>query len=160
MTSTMNPPTSRYRTELRRHEERSHSADCHCPSGRESCGNHITAPLLLQSLLDLRHLLAGEWNADILVVLQAGPRRYTELLDAVRTRSVADRHTGRIRYAQTRTFVYTLRRMEADGLLARHEQEGVWPREVRYELTPIASDLLAALASTVGWRGPHAPDSS
>lgn len=112
-------------------------------------GPPARATSLLQSLLDLRHLLGGEWNADILVILLAGPHRYTELLDAVKTNAAVDRRSGRCRHAQTRTFVYTLRRMEADGLITRSEQEGVWPRQVHYELTPAATDLVARLASTL-----------
>ncbi|MFC0433370.1 helix-turn-helix domain-containing protein [Kutzneria buriramensis] len=143
MTSTVttsHPPRER--------EEHSDSA-AGCDEDRADVP-HEHGAALLQSLLDLRQLLAGEWNADILVVLQAGPRRYTELLEAVRTSTAVDRRTGRCRHAQTRTFVYTLRRMEADGLITRREQESVWPRQVLYSLTPTASQLLSSLTAHLG----------
>ena len=104
---------------------------------------------LLAPLLDLRHLLGSEWNPDILVKLYRRPHRYTELLEAVRASSVIDRWSGRTRFAQARTFIATLRRMEADGLLFRHEEIGVWPREVHYELTPAARRMLATLLTAI-----------
>ena len=108
---------------------------------------------LLQALLDVRHLLAAEWSLDVLTVLQPGSLRYTELLDTIRTLQVVDRRTGRRRYPQTRTFIGTLRRMEAIGLVHRSELAGVWPREVHYGLTEFACDLMLALSPTVTWHG-------
>lgn len=111
----------------------------------------------LQALLELRHLLAAEWTADILIVLQTDSHRYAELLDKVRSSHVVDPRTGRSRYAQARTFILTLRRMEAVGLVHRSELQGVWPREVHYTLTAAALELLGALASTVTWCERHQP---
>ncbi|MFI9388555.1 winged helix-turn-helix transcriptional regulator [Kutzneria sp. NPDC052558] len=120
---------------------------------------HDDAATFLQALLEVRHLLAAEWSADILIALQFGSHRYSELLDKVRASRVIDRRTGRCRYAQTRTFICTLRRMEAVGLVHRSELEGVWPREVHYELSGTARTLLDALSLAIGWHKQHAhPD--
>jgi DNA-binding HxlR family transcriptional regulator len=111
--------------------------------------------VFLQALLDVRCLLAAEWSLDILIVLQSSSLRYTELLDAVRSSRLIDRRTGRRRHPHTRTFIGTLRRMEAVGLINRSELEGVWPREVHYSLTPFARDLVRVLSPAVAWHEQH-----
>jgi DNA-binding HxlR family transcriptional regulator len=99
---------------------------------------------------DLRHLLNGEWIIYILVALSEGELHYKDLHDTIQDMSTYDPWTGSVRKIQSRALGRTLRRLEAGGLVLRHE-ERVFPRSVVYSLTPAAVDLLARARSVVDW---------
>jgi DNA-binding HxlR family transcriptional regulator len=109
----------------------------------------------LTRMLSANHLLNGEWIPDILLALSTKPLRYTDLLDSIRSSPVIDARTHRGRHVQPRILLNTLRRMEDDGLVLRHEEAAGLDRTVRYELTPAAQELLGALTSTVTWCERH-----
>ncbi|MBB5157473.1 DNA-binding HxlR family transcriptional regulator [Saccharopolyspora phatthalungensis] len=91
----------------------------------------------------------------MLLALSTGPRRYTELLETIRTSSAVDAWTGRKRHIHDSILHRTLRRLERDGLIHRTEESGVWPRSVSYELTPAAHKLLQAAMPGVLWSHQH-----
>jgi DNA-binding HxlR family transcriptional regulator len=115
----------------------------------------VSRDAVLTRMLSANHLLNGEWIPDILLALSAGPLRYTELLESIRSSPVVDARTHRGRYVQPRILLNTLRRMEDDGLVLRREEAAGLDRSVSYELTPAAQELLGALMSTVTWCERH-----
>ena len=115
----------------------------------------VSRDVFLERMLSANHLLNGDWIPDVLLALLSGPLRYTELLDTIRSSPVIDARTRRDRHVQPRILLNTLRRMEDDGLVLRHEKSVGLDRSVRYELTLAAHELLGALASTVTWCERH-----
>ncbi|EWM15262.1 helix-turn-helix domain-containing protein [Kutzneria sp. 744] len=115
----------------------------------------MSRDVFLERMLSANHLLNGDWIPDVLLALSSGPLRYTELLDAIRSSPVVDARTQRGRHVQPRILLNTLRRMEDDGLVLRHEKSIGLDRSVQYELTPAAHELLSALTSTVTWCERH-----
>lgn len=77
------------------------------------------------------------WTAMIVLCLEGGPRRFSELRVALR------RVTAKV-------LTDSLRRMERDGLLTRTVYEAV-PPHVEYELTPLGRTLLEPLAAARRW---------
>jgi len=111
--------------------------------------------VFLTRLLSVAHILSGEWIPDILIALSARPCRYTELIRTVRSSPVVDGRTGRRRNVQPRALVDTLRRMEDNGLVLRHEAIEGWARCVEYELTPVGHDLIGILNAEAQWCDRH-----
>lgn len=116
-----------------------------------ACGSEV----LLAHLLSIAHILHGEWIPDVLLALSARPQRYTELMCTIRSSTVVDSRTGRDRNVRPRALVDTLRRMEDNGLVLRHEMANGWARCVEYELTPVGHDLIAALTIEAQWCERH-----
>jgi DNA-binding HxlR family transcriptional regulator len=115
----------------------------------------MSQDVFLERMLSANHLLNGDWIPDVLLALSAEPLRYKDLLGAIHSSPVVDTRTSRDRHVQPRILVSTLRRMEDDGLVLRHEESDRVPRAVRYELTEAARELLGALTSTVTWCQRH-----
>ncbi|MCI2420092.1 diguanylate cyclase [Saccharopolyspora sp. K220] len=110
----------------------------------------------LQHLLNFSHMVAsGHWNPDVLHALSSGPRRYTELREAIRTSTAVDGWSGRTRHIHSSILHHTLQRLERDGLVHRTEELGVWPRSVTYELTDAGHALLRAAMAGVLWSHHH-----
>ncbi|SBW24418.1 hypothetical protein FDG2_4144 [Candidatus Protofrankia californiensis] len=104
-----------------------------------------------RSLLhDLRRLLDPEWFPDVLVVLAAGPRPYTGLLQAIRSYGTA----GTSRRSQPRiqdgVLSRTLRWLESRGLV-EHTREERFPFTTAYRLTPPAEELVELLEPLAAW---------
>jgi DNA-binding HxlR family transcriptional regulator len=104
---------------------------------------------------DLRHILNYDWISDILVALRSGPLHYSELLATVQSNAAFDPWTGTQRRIQPRVLVRTLRRMEDNGLIVRHEQSSSFPRSVSYTLTHAAEALLPRLEQLASWAEQH-----
>jgi DNA-binding HxlR family transcriptional regulator len=81
--------------------------------------------------------IGGRWAIHLLVALNSGRMRYTELLGGV---------PGISRRMLTRT----LRELERDGLVERTEYPTV-PVSVDYALTPLALDLAGPLWAIAAW---------
>lgn len=109
----------------------------------------------LARMLSVAHILSGEWIPDILLALSARPCRYSELIQTIRSSPVVDGRTGRDRNIQPRALVDTLRRMEDNGLVLRHQTIDGWARRVEYELTPVGHDLVRTLNAEVEWCERH-----
>ncbi|MDX6430190.1 MAG: hypothetical protein QOE54_2556 [Streptosporangiaceae bacterium] len=73
-----------------------------------------------------------------------GPRRFSEL-------------KGHIRGITPKVLTETLRSLEADGLISRHEYDENPPR-VEYALTPLGRSLLIPLRAVRLWAEEHVPD--
>jgi DNA-binding HxlR family transcriptional regulator len=99
-------------------------------------------------------MLNGEWITPTLVALSSGPLHYSELYSAIQGMSSFDRWTGAKRVIQGRALIRTLRRLEAAGLVLRHE-ERVFPRSVVYSLTDAAADLLNSARPAIDWVERH-----
>jgi DNA-binding HxlR family transcriptional regulator len=82
-------------------------------------------------------LLAGRWTVDVVYLLAGGTRRYSEIFYEV----------GEI---SKKTLTETLRRLEANGLIARHAYADV-PVRVEYSLAPLGWSLTRVLMSLYEW---------
>ncbi|MFN3209033.1 MAG: winged helix-turn-helix transcriptional regulator [Roseovarius sp.] len=82
-------------------------------------------------------IIGGKWKPLILFFLAKGPLRYGELKRSVD--GVSDK-----------VLINQLREMEAHGVLSRTDHKEIPPR-VDYELTPLGSDLAAALEPICAW---------
>ena len=89
----------------------------------------------------LRHVV-DRWTPLVVVVLNDGPRRFSELR----------REVGGV---TPKVLTETLRSMERDGLVERTETPGVPPR-VDYELTDLGRSLTGPLTALRDWAQHHA----
>ncbi|WP_235922139.1 diguanylate cyclase [Lentzea tibetensis] len=103
----------------------------------------------LRTLLNLRHLVNSDWMPDVLQALTDGPKHYGDLLAAIRSTELINGWSGRNRNVQKSVLNRTLRRLEDNGFVLRHEEPGVWPRAVRYELGPAAQEWLSDVLPAV-----------
>ncbi|MER5478349.1 helix-turn-helix domain-containing protein [Streptomyces sp. NPDC002734] len=90
------------------------------------------------------HRIGARWTVFVVNALDGGPRRFTEL----------KRH---IRGITSKALTETLRSLEADGLISRHEYDENPPR-VEYALTPLGRSLLVPLRAVRLWAEEHVPD--
>jgi DNA-binding HxlR family transcriptional regulator len=88
-------------------------------------------------------LLAGRWSIDVLYLLAGGTRRYSEIFYEV----------GEI---SKKTLTETLRRLEANGLVARRAYAEV-PVRVEYSLAPLGWSLTRLLMEMYEWSAELAP---
>lgn len=88
-------------------------------------------------------LLDGPWATLIVRELLSGPKRFTELREALPGMSA-------------HTLTHRLRRFEQHGLVTRTAFSEIPPRVV-YELTPLGSELRTVLESMQQW-GDSVPD--
>ena len=87
-------------------------------------------------------LVGRRWTGAVLLALQGGASRFSDVRDAVPGLS-------------DRLLVERLRELEAEGCVVREEQDR---RTVRYRLTEKGEGLLPALDALAGWvRDWHAP---
>lgn len=90
------------------------------------------------------HRIGARWTVFVVNALDSGPRRFTEL-------------KGHIRGITSKALTETLRSLEADGLVSRHEYEENPPR-VEYALTPLGRSLLEPLRAVRSWAEAHVPE--
>ncbi|MGW5053945.1 winged helix-turn-helix transcriptional regulator [Actinokineospora sp. NPDC004072] len=102
-----------------------------------------------RGLHELTHILDGEWVPAILATLARGPRHFTEILTAIQTTGIGQPDPKR--WLHDSILGRTLRRMEDNGLVNRHEVAATFPKSTTYELTPWTIDLLSALMPAVYW---------
>jgi DNA-binding HxlR family transcriptional regulator len=84
--------------------------------------------------------IGDRWTALIVGLLEDGPRRFTEIRDAMGITS--------------KVLTQTLRALERDGLLTRSAYSEIPPR-VEYELTPLGLTLREPLAAIRDWAEGH-----
>lgn len=92
-------------------------------------------------LRDLLDRMGDKWSLLVVELLGEGTRRFTELkrdIDGI----------------SQRMLTRTLRQLERDGLVRRTVHPVVPPR-VDYDLTPLGSSLLLAIAPLVSWTRAH-----
>lgn len=77
---------------------------------------------------------ASRWTLDVVVALQNGPRRYSDLRSA----------TG----ASSQGLARVLRAMERDGLVTRTEKASSW---VDYALSPLGTSLCDVVSALREW---------
>ncbi|GAA2876185.1 putative transcriptional regulator [Actinoplanes cyaneus] len=88
--------------------------------------------------------IGDKWTAMVLLCLEGGPRRFTELRVPLR------RVTPKV-------LAETLRSMERDGLITRSAYDENPPR-VEYSLTPLGHSLLKLLDAARSWCTEHMGD--
>ncbi|MBM7171661.1 helix-turn-helix transcriptional regulator [Streptomyces sp. G44] len=86
-------------------------------------------------------LLSHTWNAVVVWSLRHGPLRPVELRE-------------RIGGISSKVLTETLRRLQFNGLVARHAHPGSPPR-VEYELTELGRTLLAPIDAVGAWGFEH-----
>jgi DNA-binding HxlR family transcriptional regulator len=101
----------------------------------------ITQDPALPALQGALGVLGAKWSVSVLIRLDSGTLRYTELLRAIDGVS-------------RRMLAATLRQLERDGLVLRHVYARV-PARVEYELSQSGEELLAALIPLADWGGRH-----
>ena len=84
--------------------------------------------------------ISDRWTALIVGLLEDGPRRFTEIRDAMGI--------------SPKVLTQTLRALERDGLVVRSAYAEIPPR-VEYELTPLGLTLREPLAAIRDWAEAH-----
>ncbi|MEU3980408.1 helix-turn-helix domain-containing protein [Streptomyces sp. NPDC026672] len=85
--------------------------------------------------------MADRWSGWLIVLLADGTRRYAELRASLEGIS-------------EKMLTQTLRGMERDGLVVRHDHQ-TYPRRVEYSLTPLGLSLRAQLDAVCDWSSRH-----
>jgi DNA-binding HxlR family transcriptional regulator len=88
--------------------------------------------------------IGDKWTAMVVLCLEGGPRRFTELRIPLRA-------------VTPKVLTETLRAMQRDGLLVRTAYPEHPPR-VEYELTELGRSLLTLIAAVRAWSGEHLPE--
>ncbi len=86
-------------------------------------------------------LIGDKWTTLIIILLQDGEKRFSEL-------------HRRIRGISQKMLTQTLRSLERDGLISRRIYASVPPR-VEYKLTALGETLCAPLCAIVDWSETH-----
>jgi len=81
--------------------------------------------------------IGDKWTAMVVLCLEDGPRRFSELRVPLRT-------------VTAKVLAETLRAMERDGLLVRNAYDENPPR-VEYALTPLGRSLLTLIDAARAW---------
>ena len=100
-------------------------------------------PAACSSRVLLDHV-TSKWGVLVLVSLTDGPQRWSEL-------------RRRAEGVSEKMLAQTLKTLEADGLVLRH-QRPVMPPHVDYSLTPLGEELAAVLVPLLRWVGQHAEE--
>jgi DNA-binding HxlR family transcriptional regulator len=87
--------------------------------------------------------IGDKWTVLAVLLLSAGPQRFTELRDGI----------GRV---APKVLTQTLRRLERDGLITREVFAEVPPRVV-YTLTPMGESLILPIKAVSDWAEEHMP---
>ncbi|MCO6007621.1 helix-turn-helix transcriptional regulator [Actinoallomurus purpureus] len=87
--------------------------------------------------------IGDKWTAMVVICLEGGPRRFTEL--RVPLRGITPK-----------VLTQTLRAMERDGLVTRTAYDENPPR-VEYELTTLGRSLLTLIDAARSWSRDHLP---
>ena len=90
------------------------------------------------------HRIGARWTVFVVNALDDGPRRFTDL-------------KAHIQGITSKVLTETLRSLEVDGLISRHEYAENPPR-VEYALTPLGRSLLVPLRAVRLWAEQHVPD--
>lgn len=97
-----------------------------------------------------RRVVRGNWEIAILTALALGPLNPTDILTEINSvEETVGRREHKVPLGWS-VLAKTLDRMEADGLILRHDETITHPA-VRYELTDRGYGLLAALPSLAKW---------
>jgi DNA-binding HxlR family transcriptional regulator len=86
--------------------------------------------------------VGDKWTSKILICLEDGPRRFSEL-------------QAPLRQVTPKVLTESLRGLERDGMISRTAYEDEVPRRVVYELTPLGRSLFAPLAAQCEWTRAH-----
>ena len=97
--------------------------------------SRVTPPPVDCPLQECMRLIGGAWTVNIIWYLREHPRRFSEL-------------KGDLRTVSAKTLTARLRRLEADGLVAR-EVKPTSPPTVEYELTDFGRRLLPAIEGII-----------
>jgi DNA-binding HxlR family transcriptional regulator len=109
----------------------------------------------LQSMIDVRHLVGGEWAWDVLTALLVHPAQYGELLTTIQSVPVDNRWPGRThRQLRDATLTRTLRRLEQCELVER-VREAEFPYHTTYHISEPARELLCSMLPVVQWTERH-----
>jgi DNA-binding HxlR family transcriptional regulator len=87
--------------------------------------------------------IGDKWTAKILICLESGPRRFSEL--QVPMRGITPK-----------VLTETLRALERDGMITRTAYPEIPPR-VEYELTPLGRTLFEPMAAQCAWTRANLP---
>lgn len=88
--------------------------------------------------------VGGKWTGMVILCLAEGPRRFTEL----RVQLVP---------VTPKVLTQTLRQMERDGLVLRHDHNEN-PPHVTYELTDLGRTLIDVIDAARAWSDAHMDD--
>jgi DNA-binding HxlR family transcriptional regulator len=88
--------------------------------------------------------IGDKWAAMIILCLERGPRRFSEL--RVPLRRIA-----------AKVLAESLRALERDGMVTRTAYDEI-PQRVEYELTPLGRSLLEPIAAARRWSERHMRD--
>jgi DNA-binding HxlR family transcriptional regulator len=88
--------------------------------------------------------IADRWSGMVIIALSGGSLRFAEL------RAI-------LSGVSEKMLTQTLRGMERDGLVVRHDHT-TWPRRVDYTLTELGRSLVEPLTTVCAWSDKHLDD--
>jgi len=101
---------------------------------------------------DVVRLHQGEWAPDVVICLMDGPQRFMQLLSEVRARQLTHPWSRSTRELSKQSLTRSLRTMERNELILRHEGRSESSAAVSYELSPAARAFLEEqISSVVEW---------
>jgi DNA-binding HxlR family transcriptional regulator len=101
---------------------------------------------------DVVRLHQGEWAPDVVICLMDGPQRFMQLLSEVRARQLTHPWSRSVRRLSKQSLARSLRTMERNELILRHEDQSEASAAVSYELSPAARAFLEErISSVVEW---------
>ncbi|WP_419995052.1 winged helix-turn-helix transcriptional regulator [Streptomyces boninensis] len=107
-------------------------------------------------LRNVQNMIKGVWVCDALVVLSAGPTRFSDVGRMLRTMEGAESWSLR-RHVHIRSGVLasTLQRVVERGLAEREHSNETFPPTSTYWLTPLGEELLDSLVPAMEWAHLH-----
>lgn len=110
----------------------------------------------LRDVQDVKHIFGDKWTIPVMVALAGGPMRRSEILTTVDSYSIDENWPRKATVLHDSILSRTLRKMVAEGLVARQELPDAFPRHVRYQLCPEALDFLERARQMAGWSNDNA----
>lgn len=109
----------------------------------------------LQNLYNLKYLFNDKWAPAIIVALAQGPRRRVDILSTVNSYSIGEEWSDKNGPLHDSILARTLRKMTAEGLLARNRNAETFPPKVFYSVTPEILEFLELADPVIAWAGRH-----
>ncbi|WP_051400208.1 winged helix-turn-helix transcriptional regulator [Haloechinothrix halophila] len=138
------------------HGQRQSNADLDTDADRAAGSGPATTTLgtmedCLRELYDIKYLWSDKWGPAIVAALWDGPLRYNDILEKVRSYSIAAGWTDKTPVLHESILTRTLKRMVGEGLITRSESSGGVPPSVWYALNPSFAESYEVGLPLVDW---------
>lgn len=133
------------------HRQRRSGTDLETGADRSSTTTLATMEDCLRELYDIKYLWSDKWGPAIVAALWDGPLRYNDILEKVRSYSIAAGWTDKTPVLHESILTRTLKRMVGEGLITRSESSGGVPPSVWYTLNPSFAESYEVGLPLVDW---------